>query len=74
MTREEVQEVANIANIANKILVVNEMIKKIDDGKLETWSPVSIVVDVMGKDDVQKALLHHLDTLKYKLKEDITLL
>ena len=71
MTLKEVQE---IANMANKILVVNEMIKNISEGKLEPWSPVNIIVDAVGKDNLQEALFHHLGELKRELKEDITLL
>ena len=71
MTVKQVQE---IANIANKILVINEMIKQIGEERIELWSPVNIVVDAIGKDNLQEALFHHLNTLKYELKEDITLL
>lgn len=71
MTIKEVQE---IANIANKILVVNEMIKQIEEEKLEPWSPVNMAVQAVGKHGIQVALSHHLDTLKHKLKENITLL
>ncbi len=71
MTVKQVQEVANIAN---KILVINEMIKQIGEERIELWSPVSIVVAAVGKDNLQEALFHHLDTLKHELKEDITLL
>lgn len=73
MTQQE-QEVTNIANIANTIIVINEMMKKIEEEKLEPWSPVNIVIDAMGKDIVQKALLQHLGILKQELKENITLL
>ena len=74
MELKEIQEVQEIANIANKILVINEMIKQIEEGKLEPWSPVNIVVQAVGKHGIQVALFHRLDTLKQKLKKDITLL
>ena len=74
MELKEIQEVQEVANIANKILVINEMIKQIEEGKLEPWSPVNIVVDAAGKYDILKALFHRLDTLKHELKESITLL
>lgn len=68
-----VKGVAEIAHMANTILVVNEMIKNLSDGKLEPWSPVNIIVDAVGKDNLQEALSHHLGELKKELKEDITL-
>ena len=71
MTLIEVQE---IANIANKILVINEMIKQIKAEKTEPWNPVNIVVDAVGKDNLQESLFHYLGELKRELKEDITLL
>ena len=71
MTLKQVQEVAKMAN---KILVINEMIKNISDRKLEPWSPVNIIVDAVGKEELQEALAHHLGELKRELKEDITLL
>lgn len=71
MTLKEVQEVANIAN---KILVINEMIKQIEEEKIDPWNPVSIVVDAVGKYNLQEALFHYLGELKRELKEDITLL
>ena len=71
MTSKQVQEVANIAN---KILVINEMIKNISDGELEPWNPVNIIANAVGKDNLQEALFHHLGELKRELKEDITLL
>lgn len=71
MTLKGVQEVANIAN---KILVVNEMIKQIEAEKIEPWNPVNIIVDAVGKDNLQEALFHYLGELKRELKEDIELL
>lgn len=74
MELKEIQEVQEIANIANKILVINEMIKQIEEGKLEPWSPANIVVQAVGKHGIQVVLSHHIDTLKHELKESITLL
>lgn len=68
------KQVQEVASMANKILVINEIIKNISDGKLEPWSPVNIIVDAIGKDNLQEALFHHLGELKRELKEDITLL
>lgn len=74
MTQKEVQEVQKVAKIANEMLVINEIIKQIEEETLELWNPINIVVDAVGKYDIQVALSHHLDTLKQELKENITLL
>jgi hypothetical protein len=68
MTLKQVQK---IANIANKMLVTNELIKQIDNGKIEPWSPVNIIIEAVDKDYIQEALSNYLGELKQELKEDI---
>jgi len=70
----ELKQIQKIANIANKMLVTNELIKQIENGKIEPWNPVNIIIDAVNNDYIQEALFRYLSELEQELKEDITML